>query len=85
MNTPIPPPYRLGELRERVITNLMAMDDDRRLPVIAVLAVGWMIRSIGRGSITSVRSRCQRGLAARRGGTRCALRVPRRPGPLPSL
>ena len=40
MNTPIPPPYRLGELRERVITNLMAMDDDRRLPVIAVLAGG---------------------------------------------
>ena len=33
-------PYRLGELRERVITNLMAMDDDRRLPVIAVLAGG---------------------------------------------
>ena len=40
MKTPIPPPYRLGELRERVITNLMAMDDDRRLPVIAVLAGG---------------------------------------------
>ena len=40
MKTPVPPPYRLGELRERVITNLMAMDDDRRLPVIAVLAGG---------------------------------------------
>ena len=42
MNTPIPPPYRLGELRERVITNLMAMDDDRRLPVIgsSELSVG---------------------------------------------
>ena len=40
MNTPIPPLYRLGELRERVITNLMAMDDDRRLPVNAVLAGG---------------------------------------------
>ena len=40
MKTPIPPPYRLGELRERVIASLMSMDDDRRLPVIAVLAGG---------------------------------------------
>ena len=40
MKTPVPPPYRLGELRERVIASLMGMDDDHRLPVIAVLAGG---------------------------------------------
>ena len=43
MNTPIPPPYRLGELRERVITNLMAMDDDRVSPLLLCSLVGWMI------------------------------------------
>ena len=83
MKTPVPPPYRLGELRERVIASLMGMDDDHRLPVIAVLAGG--LDDIGRGSITSVRSRCQRDLPARRGGTQYALRAPRRPGPPPSL
>jgi len=40
MKTPVPPPYRLGELRERVIASLADADDERRLPIIGVLAGG---------------------------------------------
>lgn len=40
MKTPVPPPYRLGELRERVIASLANADDERRLPIIGVLAGG---------------------------------------------
>jgi len=40
MKTPIPPPYRLGELRGRGIARLVRTGGDRRLPVIAVLAGG---------------------------------------------
>ena len=40
MKAPVPPPYRLGELRERVIASLADADDERRLPIIGVLAGG---------------------------------------------
>ena len=40
IKTPVPPPYRLGELRERVIASLADVDDERRLPIIGVLAGG---------------------------------------------
>lgn len=40
MKTPVPPPYRLGELRERVIASLANMDDERRFSVLRALAGG---------------------------------------------
>lgn len=40
MKTPVPPPYRLADLRERVIASLMDMDDERRLAIIQALAGG---------------------------------------------
>ena len=40
MKPPVPPPYRLADLRERVIASLMDMDDERRLAIIQVLAGG---------------------------------------------
>ena len=61
MKTPVPPPYRLGELRERVIASLANADDERSSLRYSVPSLAdWMIQSIARGSITSVPSRCQR-------------------------
>lgn len=40
MKTPVPPPYRLGELRERVIASLVNADDERHLFVLRALAGG---------------------------------------------
>ena len=40
MKTPVPPPYRLGELRERVIASLANADDERHLFVLRALAGG---------------------------------------------
>ena len=40
MKTPVPPPYRLDELRERVIASLANADDERHLFVLRALAGG---------------------------------------------
>lgn len=40
MKTPVPPPYRLDELRERVIASLANADDERHLLVLRALAGG---------------------------------------------
>ena len=40
MKTPVPPPCRLGELRERVIASLANADDERHLFVLRALAGG---------------------------------------------
>lgn len=40
MKTPVPPPYRLDELRERVIARLANADDERHLFVLRALAGG---------------------------------------------
>ena len=40
MKTPFPPPYRLDELRERVIASLANADDERHLFVLRALAGG---------------------------------------------
>ena len=40
MKEPVPAPYRLAELRERVIASLGGMDDERRLAIIQALAGG---------------------------------------------
>ena len=85
MKTPVPPPYRLGELRERVIASLMGMDDDHRLPVIAVLAGGLDDPEYRPWEYYFRAEPVPEGLPARRGGTQYALRAPRRPGPPPSL
>ena len=62
MKARVPPPYRLAELRERVIASLGAWTMSTVVPSSSLSLEGWMIRSIARGSITSVLSRCQRGL-----------------------
>ena len=86
MKARVPPPYRLAELRERVIASLGAWTMSTVVPSSSLSLEVWMIRSIARGSITSVLSLCQRGLLARRGGARCEARAGRRrsgPGPRP--
>lgn len=40
MKGPVPAPYRLAELRERVIASLGGMDDERRRSIILALAGG---------------------------------------------
>ena len=40
MKTPVPPPYRLADLRERVIASLVDMGDERRRSTILALAGG---------------------------------------------
>ena len=40
MKTPVPPPYRLGELRERIIASLANADDERHFSVLRTLAGG---------------------------------------------
>ena len=83
MKTPVPPPYRLDELRERVIASLANADDERHLFVLRALAGGLDDPEYRPWEYYFRAEPVPDGLM-RSGGTRCALRAPRRPGPLPS-